>query len=120
MARNKRKEVKAAETRKDAEFRGFANIRLNESELELVAGWTESTLADYVEGLLDVGKVTLNVRDGAYSCTCTIQIGDDAGYAVSSFSDTAIDACALTYYKVTTYKGQMEELSKAKNEVRRG
>lgn len=96
------------------DFIGFVNITLSEDEYRLVdeADKDPAAMANHIDYLLELGKVSLNYTRGSVSCTLTVLEGVSAGYAVSGYSDTLPEAVTITRLKVQNYLDKFDEIYK--------
>jgi len=113
MAKKPATPVPAPE-RKQSDFIGFVNIYLNEDELASIDVALENiepnAMALHLDYLLDLGKVSLNYTRGSLNCTLTVLEGASAGYAVSGYSDTLIEAILITRLKVQNYLDKFPDI----------
>jgi len=102
--------------RGNPEFIGFVNITLNDDELALIdAAVLDNPLPDmpnHMDYLLELGKLSFNYTRGSIQCTLTVLEGAAAGYAVSGYSDTLIEAILLTRMKVQNYLDKFPDIYK--------
>lgn len=114
VATNPRKAKKPSEN-VSGEWRGFVNVTLTDDEFATIdAALADKKyppdLANSIDYLLELGKVTFNYVNGSVSCALTIQEGASKGLTVSSFSDTVTEALLITRLKVQNYLPQFEEI----------
>lgn len=102
--------------RGNPEFIGFVNISLNDDELALIDAALEGSplhdMPNHMDYLLELGKLSFNYTRGSIQCTLTVLEGSSAGYAVSGYSDTLIEAILLTRMKVQNYLDKFPDIYK--------
>jgi hypothetical protein len=115
MATKANKETKTGKDDK-VEFIGFVNISLSDAELaeidKAMAGNELPNMALHVDYLMELGKVTFSYVRGSVQCTLTVLDGQQAGYAVSAFSDSLIESILMCRLKVQNYLDQFGEIYK--------
>ena len=100
--------------RDQAAFIGFVNITLSDEEFSQVddADKDNDTMANHMDYLLELGKVSFNYVRGSINATLTVLEGVSAGYAVSSYSDTLPEAVIILRLKVQNYLDKFDEIYK--------
>lgn len=107
-----------------AEWRGFVNVELNDEEwktidLALKDKKVAENVPAHLDYLLELGKVTFNYGNGSLVCSLTVLEGKQAGFTVSSFSDSLIEALLTTRLKVQNYLQDFEALAANGGQKRR-
>jgi len=107
------------ETRRDnrnADFIGFVNINLTDDEWAIIDKTMEADeiphMPLHIDYLMDLGKLSLNFSNGGIQVTLTVLEGVSAGYAVSSYSDSLIEALIVTRLKVQNYLEKFPDIYK--------
>lgn len=102
--------------RETVQFVGFVNIYLDDAELKQIdAAMLQNPLPDmplHIDYLMDIGKLTLNYNRGSIQATLTVLEGSSAGYAVSGYSDSLIEAILIVRLKVQNYLDKFPALYK--------
>lgn len=89
-------------------FKGFVSYDLTDEQWDefdklFPRGFTKP---DIWNELLTDAKLTLTPRDGNFNCCIFPQSGANAGYALSSFADSAFEAMAIAIFKYTLIRGE--------------
>lgn len=85
-------------------FKGFINISLTDEDKALLMDTDPyAAIGEFIEDILDFGKMSVSYDGKSYNCACVIKEGDWAGYCISSFADAPLFAVMVTAYKLRTY-----------------
>lgn len=122
MARNKAEKSSSSNSGPTQNFRGFVTVELTEkqfSEFDKIYPHEYPTTADF-DHTCGECKLTLTPREGSFNACLFPQTGQNAGFALSAFADTAWEAVALVMFKYRlVWKGDWVQFGQ-KSGKRRG
>lgn len=93
-------------------FKGFINISLTDDDKALLVETDpHAAIGEFIEDILDYGKMSVSFDGKSYNCAVVIKEGDFAGYCVSSFADAPFFAIMVTAYKLRTYWSRLGDFA---------